>query len=70
MARLAPTSVSLESRFAAFAAERFPFALDLAREAFRRVLRGKDTGSADALLALRAPLQAALRGALDKTDVR
>jgi 2-oxoisovalerate dehydrogenase E1 component len=69
MARLASTSVSLESRFAAFAAERFPFALDLAREAFRRVLRGKDTGSADALLALRAPLTAALRGALDKIDV-
>ncbi|HEX5041354.1 MAG TPA: thiamine pyrophosphate-dependent enzyme [Candidatus Polarisedimenticolaceae bacterium] len=70
MARLAAASISLESRFAAFAAERFPFALDLARDTLRRVLRGKDVSGAEGLRALRAPLASALRQAVEKTDAR
>src|SRR5512147_3196188 len=70
MARLAAASVTLEARFGAFAAERFPFALDLARETLRRVLRGKDVAGAEALRALRAPLADALRAAAEKGDVR
>jgi 2-oxoisovalerate dehydrogenase E1 component len=68
MARLAPAALSLDARFGAFAAERFPFALDLAREAFRRVLHGKDTASAKALRALQGPLAEALRAAVEKID--
>ena len=70
MARMAAASVTLEARFAAFAAERFPFALDLARDALRGVLRGKDVAGAEALRALRAPLADALRAAVEKSDVR
>src|SRR5262245_20514995 len=70
MARLAAASVSLESRFAAFAAERFPFALDLARDTLRRVLRGKDVTGVDGLRGLRAPLAEALRQAVEKIDAR
>src|SRR5262245_7091332 len=70
MARLAPASLSLQSRFGAFVAERFPFAVDLARETLHRVLRGKDVGGAEALRALRAPLAEALRAAVEKSDVR
>src|SRR6185503_12748249 len=70
MARLAAAAVTLESRFCAFAAERFPFALDLARETLRRVLRGKDVRGAEGLRALCAPLAGALRATVEKADVR
>src|SRR5262245_12476353 len=70
MARLAAASLSLESRFAAFAVERFPFALDVARDTLRRVLRGKDVAGSEALRALRAPLADALRAAVEKIDAR
>ncbi len=55
------------TRFLAFVAERFPFALEAAVPAFEQVLesRGGDPGrDATRLDSLRVPLQAALRGAL------
>jgi 2-oxoisovalerate dehydrogenase E1 component len=62
-----PARSTLEARFGAFVAERFPFALDRALEAFRSICPadpGRDEGAIDAL---RAPLTKALAASLEDT---
>jgi 2-oxoisovalerate dehydrogenase E1 component len=69
MARLAAKETSLEARFAAWVAERFPFALAPARTAWRRALRGRRSEKPEELRELRAPLREALASALPPADV-
>src|SRR5262249_46212831 len=56
----------LSGRFAAFVAERFPFALGPAREAFRSVCREDPGRDVSAIERLRQPLADALTRALDR----
>ncbi len=56
---------TLAARFAAFAAERFPFALESALEAFRSACPGDPGRDAEALDTLRRPLAEALRRAFE-----
>ncbi len=55
----------LRDRFLAFVVEQFPFAIDLATEAFDRVVKRPPpkTGAADAIEAFRSPIADALRAA-------
>jgi 2-oxoisovalerate dehydrogenase E1 component len=68
--RSGPESGGLAARFAAFVAERFPFALDAATGALHDTLQAAGEPAAadpDAIEALREPLATALRGALSAT---
>jgi 2-oxoisovalerate dehydrogenase E1 component len=56
---------TLAARFAAFVAERFPFALEPALEAFQSACPGDPGREAEALEALRQPVAEALRRAFD-----
>ena len=56
---------TLAARFAAFVAERFPFALDPALEAFQSVCPGDPGRNAEAIEALRGPLADRLRRAFE-----
>src|SRR5512134_3883161 len=61
--RPAPARSKLAARFGAFVAERFPFALDRALEAFRSVCPNEPDPFESAIDALRAPLAKALEAA-------
>jgi 2-oxoisovalerate dehydrogenase E1 component len=60
---------TLAARFGAFVAERFPFALDRALEAFRSVCPTEPDRSEAAIEALRAPLAKALESELAETAI-
>jgi 2-oxoisovalerate dehydrogenase E1 component len=60
-----PPSGGLDARFAAFVAERFPFALAAAREAFRSVCPTAPGRDSRAIEGLRQPLSESLARALD-----
>lgn len=62
---VSPPSDGLATRFAAFVAERFPFALAAAREAFRSVCPADPGRDSRAVEGLRQPLSEALARALD-----
>ena len=61
----AAARTTLAARFGAFVAERFPFALDRALEAFRSVAPGESGRDEASIEALRAPLRKALEAAFD-----
>jgi len=61
----APPGGGIAARFAAFVAERFPFALAPAREAFRSACRADPGRNCQAIEGLRQPLSESLARALD-----
>ena len=63
----AAAQAALAARFGAFVAERFPFALDRALEAFRAVCPADPGRDEAAIDALRAPLAKALEASLEDT---